>query len=376
MQAKKFRVHLLKLAMTFAVVSAHAQSGPPVFVPQPRDPGPDVKRGVVLRLEKHRTCERCPWYEVRVFEDGATMFWGKEAVAFLGVDGSYMLPVSRIRPDVPAKLRDLLARARDAFDSTERTASANISRRESVLEENKRLNRQTIEINFNVENRIRTRLVAAGAHPGLDLLASAIESLYRLEQQAPGLAMAMAPRPVVFADPQMVVHWRTFTGTRDQCSQSAGIDTLNITVFKGGRYRAEATRALWKPLSVDADVPKIEGQLDEELTESFRRQLISERGTFSELKWTPLSVERNPTVTQNTYVVRQQQRQRILYVRLDDGRIADLTVALWDERNHKVPKWSDPLRRLADKITSQIWSRFPPPDSERVAECQRRPPGK
>jgi len=367
------RISLIFLAMLLNAL-AFAQSSQLAFVPQPRHPGPSGNQDMVMRLEKHRTCE-CPWYEVRIFPDGATMFWGKEAVEFLGVDGSYMLPVPRARPDVPPKLTALLAKAKQVFDSTEHSAFANANL-SHVLREKSNGTRQVIEIELNLGDKSRKRIFSDGDHAELRQLASEIEYLYTIEQYAPRLKTAITPRPKKFADPNMLVHWRTYDYTRNQCPYSSGLDELNVTLYRSGRYQAEASRAFWKPVDQSDERLKSEGHLDEKLIEAFRRQLIAERGSLSGYKWSSLSENRNPVVRGNLYSLLHRQRQRVVYVRANNGEILDVTVPIWDEWERRVPEWSQSLRELGNKITSQIWSGFPPPDPELVAKCKSSLPAK
>ena len=367
-------VRVLTTVMYLCAVSACAQTQMPVPIPQIRDPGPEDKQKVVLRLEKHRTCDTCPWYEVRIFEHGATLFWGKEAVSFLGVDGSYMLPNGG-RPDMAEMVAALMGSARHIFNATESLA-IDTRNQQALLQRGRGTNRQAIVIDLNNGNQRRTRGFVQGESAELEKLASEIERLYKIELYAEHIGRSMSPGPAVFENREVVLHWRTFGGTSDQCSQARGFDELNITVFSDARFQAEARRHFWKSARQNESYSTARGYLDKSLVDTFRKFLIVERTPYVNHVWTPLSAVRNLGLNWDEYGMLRIQRQRILYLRKNDGRFLELTVPYWDESERRIPSWSKLLGGLAEKITEHIWREFPPPDQDLVAECRRRPPGK
>jgi hypothetical protein len=56
----------------------------------PEGHDPERSRDLVIRMERFRTCEECPHYEIKIFSDGSSMFIGEEAVRMLGTWGNYL----------------------------------------------------------------------------------------------------------------------------------------------------------------------------------------------------------------------------------------------------------------------------------------------
>jgi hypothetical protein len=302
------------------------------------------------------------------------MFIGKEAVAFLGVGGTYANPIGLLQPGRKEQLQQVLLIVAEAFDKTESHDSFSAPPRNRTGW-NIGIGQQVTELELNHAGQTRKRIFFSRSSQALSQAAEAIERLYLQEF---GSGFDTSPRLPVFSDSNMVVHWRTHEFTVKYCPyvRGVGVDELNLTLFRDGRYRAEAVRKLWKPIQRDSEIPTVEGQLDREIVEAFRQALIQERAQYADFSWTPMSIERNRVLSNNYSSAKIQQRQRVLYVRFPNGEIHDLSVPVWDEWKRRVPGWSKGLQSLAERITSQVWSRFPPPDPAEIAACMELGPHK
>lgn len=320
---------------------------------------PEYGRDLVLRMERFRTCDECPHYEIKIFADGSSMFHGKDAVRFLGKWGDYML---RTRPDSPGHQRRQ-DEAKQLSDTVVRIARKYATNGNYLFHSAKQgtekyerivIERVGLSVPIILDFDLRT-----APQDFRDLLQEFEK--FNESSRVDYAWMSEWRRPFV-SDDQALLYWQAIIGP-ELCSKM-GDDLLTIILYKdgrmsvegGGRLHKERIPIFWLKKEV-ADVHNLIEMLRHEMS---KYAAIPRRAFTEEFKY----------VTPETSQTHQMRRHQNLYIKATDNSVLDLASGYFDLWRERRP--AALFTEMFD-LARYAQQNLPPPDLESIENCQKFP---
>jgi len=359
------------LLLWFALwsLSTTGQESVKPFVPKSLYPAPDVKRDVVLRIERFPTCKNCPWYEIRILDDSTDMYIGKDAVRELGVRGTYIntpkVTSPGVRPgegveralkridEVHIQLRDMWG----ALEAMQRRRPPNDDAAQLI----------EIESSSKHRGRLRFYLLPSGDEAVNSLLTN-IENLSWLRRAEP---FALSPRPPFFSDRNAAIYLRYQIFPPEECARADDADDLIIVLYADGRMYTEQIRALGPKVAAESDISKISINVGTEEVARMQSLLLSHGNelTATQLESVP-NARLSPSMPPGLWQVRDKSR---LYLKDRKGDVHDFSAALV-LMSQPVAKGSEAVRNALLDIAQTARQKLPAADPNAVARCRNLPP--
>lgn len=330
---------------------------------------PEYGRDLVLRMERFRTCDECPHYEIKIFADGSSMFHGKDAVRLLGKWGSYLArteldrnPASQYRSTALIPLMD---KVRHISNKYARNAA-------ELLNEKKVPTREVRRVVIEAVGSDTPLLDFDYAVAPDDLRTLVMEVENHFASNKVFLDVFTEPAPLFFSDATAVFYW-SFPILSEICgnfTEPGG--AINIRMYSDGRVRMEYVNPLvsrdypWTP----PDTPVIQVSRDPAYVRNLITRLLAEWSGYANATQTLFKEEDWRGGAHMQTQASMGRAFKLLYVKSTANQAIDLTAA-WYYRARK--STSQELKSELVALAFYALERFSP-DDVLVQRCLRLKP--
>ena len=325
---------------------------------------PEYGRELVLRMERFRTCDECPHYEIKIFADGSSMFHGKDAVRLLAKWGDYLTRTNvEWSPYRANALQSLMDKVRHMSNKYARSGAVDLTdRKKAAMKEFRRVVIEAVGSDASVIDF--DYMVAAD-----DLRALVVEIENHFAPNKIFRDVFTEPAPLFFGDPRAIFYW-SFPILSEICenfTEPGG--AINIRMYSDGRVRMEYVNPLvsrdypWTP----PDAPVIQVNKDSAYVRNLITRLLAEWSAYADVPQTLFKDENwrgSAHRWQQAFVGRAF---KLLYVKSATNQTVDLTVA-WYYGARK--NTSQELKSELVALAFYALERFSP-DDVLVQQCLR-----
>lgn len=346
---------LAMLLFLFAPFQALAQSRTSV-----KGHDPEHGRDLVLRMERFRTCDECPHYEIKIFADGASMFHGKDAVRSLGMWGDYLL-----RWSSDSALYQWRAKRFEALLGETRLIGAKMTK-STPVSRTQPARRVVIEF-LGKDAPFLLDFDYQTAELPLRNYVREIERFFWPDDKA--IESLTSVSPPFFSDANAVLHWR-FLIQPEACDKLYP-DSIYIVVYRDGRIRIEGTSRLRPPPATLADVPVVWDTKQPGETATIVSRLLNGMAKYAHIPRQSFVDEAKiygAHVTQGW----SERLGKALYVRTPDNVVLDLSSG-YDDLMRARTVLPQELRDMMFQLARYAQRQLPPPDEEMLKNCQESP---